>query len=169
MVRRTITTLTTLVGALAAALAVAGGCAATGPGEACVDWVTFDTPAAAAQGHLVVRGDVVGPAGSTTAFGVRAQRWELDVQAVLAGDGAEPGERITVTSTPVTCDGSGERYPGGDPLDTDQTVVVILQRSPADASVGEPGGLRTVTPFDGVVPPAADGGLPDAWPAGHRP
>ncbi len=79
---------------------------------------------------------------------------------MLVGEGVEPGERVTVISTPDTCSGSGQEYPGGDPLDTDKTVVVILHD---DAEHG----LRTVTPFDGVMAPAPDGGLPKRWPMRH--
>jgi hypothetical protein len=80
---------------------------------------------------------------------------------LLAGcAGVEPGERVTVLSTPQTCLGHGQVSPSGDPLDVDGAVVVILHD---DAEHG----LRTVTPFDGVVPPGPDGGLPAAWPEGH--
>ncbi|WP_143762087.1 hypothetical protein [Isoptericola variabilis] len=131
----------------------AGGEAAT-----CVDWVLHATPVEAARDNLAVRATVVGPAGTQRVWGVDGALWELDVAEVLVGTGVEAGERVTVLSTPETC--SSATYPSGDPLDVEGEVVVILHD---DAEHG----LRTVTPFDGVVTPGPDGGLPASWPAGH--
>jgi hypothetical protein len=148
--------------AVVAVSTVLTGCVPAGEAQTCVSWVPHATPVEAARDNLAVRGTVVGPAGTLRAWGTEANRWDVEVEAVLAGTGPEPGERITVVSTPQTCQAHGETYPDGDPLDVDGTVVVILHD---DADHG----LRTVTPFDGVVAPRPDGGLPDVWPDGHRP
>jgi hypothetical protein len=161
------------VGAALGTSLLLGGCGAAdvvgenlpgGPGGGgpvtCVDWVLHATPAEAARDNLAVRGNVVGPAGTQRVWGVEGALWHVDVEAVLTGEGVEPGERITVLSTPETCSGDGEEYPAGDPLAVEGEVVVILHD---DAESG----LRTVTPFDGVVAPAPDGGMPERWPQGH--
>lgn len=140
--------------------AVRAGVPGDGGAETCVSWVLHATPAEAAQDNLAVRGRVVGRAGTERIWGVEAALWELEVDAVLVGAGVEPGERVLVLSTPETCLGHGEVYPSGDPLDVDGAVVVILHDD------GEHG-PRTVTPFDGVVPPGPDGGLPGDWPPGR--
>jgi hypothetical protein len=137
------------------------GCA-PGSSETCVSWAFFDTPADAAQdAALVVRGQVVDRASTVELWGAEATTWDVEVAEVLAGDGAVAGEVVRVISAPQTCRGDGDVYPGGDPLDVEGEVVVILD--------GDDAGLRTITPFEGVVPPSADGRLPDAWPADvHR-
>ncbi|WP_402465319.1 hypothetical protein [Isoptericola aurantiacus] len=64
-------------------------------------------------------------------------------------------------STPQTCHEGSGAYPQGDPLDVTGEVVLILHD---DADHG----LRTVTPFDGVVAPGPAGDLPARRPAEHR-
>lgn len=182
--------------ALAAAAALSGwltGCAAVGSttagsttttdtsGEACVDWVTFESPdEAAADAGVVLRGSVVEQEGTARIFGVEAHRWLLDVEEVLdrpePRGGVEPpsevevapGERIAVVSTPETCSG-GDLYPGGDPLDpatglgaADGSVIVLLSEGDGQGGEGE---LHLITPFQGVLTPDKDGSLPAGWPA----
>lgn len=174
-----------------AAAALSGwltGCAAVGSttttatsGEACVDWVTFESPDdAAADAGVVLRGSVVEREGTAPLFGVEASRWLFDVEEVLERPeprgGVEPppevevavGERVAVVSTPETCSGGG-LYPGGDPLDpatglaaADGSVIVLL--SDGDGQGGE-GELHLITPFQGVLTPDEDGSLPAGWPA----
>jgi hypothetical protein len=165
------------------------------PGVACVDWIFFETPLeAAVDAGAVVRGTVVEQDGTGQVFGVDANRWLVDVEEVLdrfpgaektvvqPGIAVSPGDRIAVISTPETC--GGGLYPGGDPLDPatglggdDGSVIVLL--SAADLSEEpeeiEPGetpeapsstdDLHLITPYQGVLTPTADGGLPKEWPA----
>ncbi|WP_277210249.1 hypothetical protein [Isoptericola croceus] len=145
---------------VASVLAAAAACTADDGSQVCFDWAVHDTPAQAAQDALVVRGAVTGAAGEGTAWGVRATRWDVAVEEVLAGEGVEAGQQVTVLSSPETCNGGRGPYPAGDPLDVDGEVIVILHD---DAELG----LRTVTPFDGVVAAGPDGGLPERWPADH--
>jgi hypothetical protein len=175
-----------VVAALSGALT---GCGAADPptanggagGEACVDWVHFRTPdEAASDAGVVLRGSVVERDGSVPMFGVEANRWLFDVAEVLERpeprDGVEPppevevtpGERIAVVSTPETCSAGGP-YPDGDPLDPatgpgDADVSVIVLLSDGDGQGGA-GDLHLITPFQGVLVPAAGGSLPDEWPA----
>jgi hypothetical protein len=105
---RTPSTRTTALVALAIGAAAAGGLAgcaaeqATGggaepsatvetaletapePGEACVDWMRFGTPAeAAADAGAVLRGTVIERDGSARAYGAEASRWLVQVEEVL--------------------------------------------------------------------------------------
>jgi hypothetical protein len=177
---------------LAAAAALSGwltGCAAVGStttttatsGEACADWVTFESPdEAAADAGVVLRGTVVEREGTARFFGVDAHRWLFDVEEVLERPeprgGVEPppevevapGERVTVVSTPETCSGGG-MYPGGDPLDpatglgdADGSVIVLLSEGDGQGGEGE---LHLITPFQGVLTPDEDGSLPGEWPS----
>ncbi|MCP2265424.1 hypothetical protein APR03_002780 [Promicromonospora thailandica] len=209
-----------LVGVLPAGVT---GCAALGPaGEACVDWVTFETPAdAAADASAVLLGTVVERDGTERLYGVDAHRWLVDVERVLeprdgtGGTGGSgeiwssrrdldvhhqisaqtpdlagavgavgaaaakaavapgplitAGERVAVLSTPETCTGGGA-YPSGDPLDPasglagpDGTVVLLVTTA-TDVTDGG-GSLSLLTPYQGVLTPAADGSLPAEWPA----
>ncbi|GAA1985999.1 hypothetical protein GCM10009718_24230 [Isoptericola halotolerans] len=146
--------------AAVAALTIAA-CGAGDGDETCFDWAVHDTPVQAAQDALVVRGAVVGAAGEGAAWGVRAARWDVAVDEVLAGEGVEAGQQVTVLSSPETCNGGRGPYPVGDPLDVDGEVVVLLHD---DAELG----FRTVTPFDGVVAVGPGGDLPARWPSDHR-
>ncbi len=151
----------------------------------CVDWVHFETPRdAAADSGAVLRGTVVEQEGTVQMYGAVANRWSFEVEDVLerpepARTGMEPqpelrvapGERISVVSTPETCGGQETVYPPGDPLDPatglggpDGTVIILLS---AASGTGE-GGVEDphlITPFQGVLTPAADGTLPQEWPA----
>jgi hypothetical protein len=143
-----------------AAAACAGPGLGLGEEATCISWVFFDSPAKAAEdAAVVVRATVVESAGTVALWGTRANVWRLDVEEVLAGSmrGVAAGEEFEVVSTPRTCDAGGE-YPGGDRLDTDEPVVVLIDEDEMFDVV------RTLTPYDGVVAPAPDGGLPTAWP-----
>ncbi|MBX9244933.1 hypothetical protein ICW40_08935 [Actinotalea ferrariae] len=128
-----------------------------GDAHACVSWVDFATPAdAAADADLVVVADGATPSGTRRTFGAEATVHTVVVREVLHGTAAVVGEALEVVSTPVTCSGEADLYPGGDPLATDGTVVVLLHDDPAV-------GWRTMTPSAGVVTASPDGGLPDGW------
>jgi hypothetical protein len=141
-----------------------GGCALVGSGgtqgATCVSWVWFESPAdALTAADVVVRTDgAAGARGTVDAFGVAAAVHTIRVAGVLQGPGVEIGDQVDVVSTPVTCTGGGA-YPDGDPLDAPGDLVLLLHR---DEDLGA---WRTLTPGQGAVPPAADGGLPSAWPA----
>lgn len=163
-------------------------------GVACVDWVRFLDPVeAASDAGAVLRGTVVERDGTARMFGVEAHRWLFEVEEVLerpapgtsgVNPGAEPppelevspGERVSIVSTPETCGGADDPYPGGDPLDPatgggtgtgDSTgsVIVLLSGATDDGSTDEPVGFHLITPYQGVVAPEADGSLPTEWPA----
>lgn len=156
-------------------------------GVACVDWMRFLTPTeAASDAGAVLLGKVVRHDGTTRLYGVEANRWLFDVEAVLdrpapedsrVNPAAEPppelevsaGDRVSVVSTPETCGGADSAYPGGDPLDPGKAqgsgpVIVLLSGSTDDGSTDEPVGFHLITPYQGVVLPTDDGGLPAEWP-----
>lgn len=139
-------------------------CASTAVGESCFDWVLFDTPEDAADAAtVVVRATTVESSGTVPLWGVQANVWRLDVEEVLAGSmrGAVAGEEFEIVSTPFTCGSSGA-YPDGDRLDTGRPVVVLIEEDTMFDVV------RTLSPYDGVVPASPDGGLPVAWPQGQH-
>ncbi|MFD7025996.1 hypothetical protein [Promicromonospora sukumoe] len=160
-------------------------------GVACVDWVRFLTPAeAASDAGAVLLGKVVQHEGTARLYGVEANRWLFDVEEVLerpdpedarANPAAEPppelevsaGQQVSIVSTPETCGGADAAYPGGDPLDPAAAtgggagsgpVIVLLSGSTDDGSGDEPVGFHLITPYQGVVQPTDDGGLPAEWP-----
>lgn len=129
---------------------------------ACPEWIGFRTPAEAmAAADLVVRSTgPATPAGTAEMFGgARANVYSVDVADVLRGDHDVTGDPVTVISTPDPCNPE-DLYPGGDPLDAPGSLILFLDRD-----VGAEA-WHTITPFDGVVPPADDGSVPDSWPAG---
>ena len=151
------------------------------PPVACVDWVSFGTPVeAASDAGAVLRATVVEQDGTAWMYGVESQRWLVDVEEVLERPDppsdrmqappeleVSPGEQIVVVSTPQTC--SGDAYPEGDPLDPasglaggDGTMIVLLSAASEEDEVD---GYHLITPYQGVITPAADGALPPEWPA----
>jgi hypothetical protein len=151
-------------------------------GIACVDWVSFETPAeAASDAGAVLRGTVVEQDGTANMYGVESNRWLVDVEEVRERPDppegrrqtqpeleVSAGEQIAVVSTPETC--SEEAYPGGDPLDpasgrggADGTVIILLSAAPGEE--GDVDDFHLITPYQGVLTPAKDGALPSKWPA----
>ncbi len=149
------------VGALAASALLAGsltGCAG-GPfvtAGTCVDWVAFDTPAdALADASSAVVGTVGAQQGTTDLYGYTVSVWTVHVERWVKGTG---GADIRVVSAPETCS-EGSPYPSGDPLaDASGPQLILLH--------DENGALRTITPWQGIVPADAHGALPNAWPPG---
>lgn len=150
-----------LLAALAAGALIAStaGCAGV-QSATCVDWVDYASPAdATADAGLVVL--TTGPAaraGTAELFGVTVAVHAVEVQAVLSGAGAAPGQTVAVISTPETCSGRGV-YPEGDPLDASGSLVVFLYQDPDTKA------WRTITPYQGVVPATRAGQVPEAWPS----
>lgn len=136
-------------------VALLAGCAGTS--MTCVSWVDFATPADALESaeHVVV-GRVEERAGTTSLYGVDAHRYRVVAEASPLKDGGA-GESLHVVSTPVTCSGD-DVYPQGDPLDTDEPVVLFLTQD----EVGDD--WRTLTPRHGVAPADGTGDLPAQWP-----
>lgn len=134
------------------ALAVLSGCVHV---SGCPGWVSFDTPADAAEdADAVVSGRVSGHSGTTPMFGATANVWNVEVVEWLKGDGPAA---IEVISPPESC--SDPAYFGADPFEEPsqgETVVVFL--------TAESGRWRAVTPLQGIIPAAPDGGLPENWP-----
>lgn len=150
-----------LAGALVVALAGSGltGCALVDT-QSCVDWVVFDTPAAAARdAAAVVVGRVGVRAGTTNVFGAESHVWTVQVSRWITGSG---GDSIRVTSVPETCAGAGAApYPAGDPFEKamgNRESVLFLSR--------EGGSWRGITPSQAIVEASDAGGIPDAWPPG---
>ncbi|MFD6139127.1 hypothetical protein [Promicromonospora sp. NPDC060271] len=161
-----------------------------GGSSACVDWVLFETPAeAASDAGAVLRGTVVEQDGTARMYGVESNRWLVTVEEVLERPDppsgraqtqpeleVSAGEQIAVVSTPETC---GEAaYSGGDPLDpasglggADGSVIILLSAALGDgmgdgsADEDDVDDFHLITPYQGVLTPAEDGGLPSKWPA----
>lgn len=147
----------TIVPAVALALAGLGACSPVEQAETCVSWVEFATPADAVRdAEYVVTAQVQGRAGRALR---RRRRGLVGADDGPAGHRGEAvgHEDLRVISTPFTCTG-GENYPDGDPLDTDDPVILFLTRDEA----GEH--WRTITPMQGALPASDDGELPEAWP-----
>jgi hypothetical protein len=156
--------------------------------SSCVDWVRFETPSdAAADARAVLRGTVVERAGTADMFGFDANVWTFEVEEVLerpapGPDAPEaspelvvaPGDRLSVISTPETCIMPHEEYAGGDPLDPatglggeSGTLIVLVSAGDGTGADEHPDGadlLHLITPYQGVLTPTADGGLPAEWP-----
>jgi hypothetical protein len=120
-----------------------GGAVPGGGAVACVDWVRFES----AQDQydyagLAVIGKPVGEDGETSIYGYKATTHLIEVERALKG---EPGDgTIRVSSTPMTCTAGGESYPDGDPLDTDQRLIIFATRQGTD--------WFTLTPAQAVLP-----------------
>jgi hypothetical protein len=141
-----------VVGLLATATLT--GCAGPiGESHTCVDWVFFDSPAGAVDAaDAVIAGTIVGQSGSTQMFGEQAPIWTVEVADWIKGDG---DDELEVVSTPATC----EATTPADPVEVhqdDARVIVFLHDDP-DV------GWRTMTPFHGITPAGADGGVPEVW------
>lgn len=121
----------------------ASGGAPDGGTVACVDWVRFESPQDQYDhAGLVLIGEPAGKDGETSIYGYRAATHLIKVEQILKG---EPGDgTIRITSTPMTCTADGESYPDGDPLDTDQRVIIFANKQGAD--------WFTLTPAQGVLP-----------------
>lgn len=120
------------------------GAAAPGSGAvACVDWVRFESPQDQYDhAGLVLIGEPAGKDGETSIYGYKATTHLIKVEQVLKG---EPGDgTIRISSTPMTCTADGESYPDGDPLDTDQRVIIFASKQGTD--------WFTLTPAQGVLP-----------------
>jgi hypothetical protein len=113
-----------------------------GGAETCVDWVRFESPQDQYdQAGIVLIGRSVGEDGETSLYGYRATTHRIEVERVLKGD---PGAGILrVSSTPQTCTG-GESYPDGDPLATDQRVIIFATQQGTE--------WFTLTPAQGILP-----------------
>lgn len=124
---------------------VLGSGCGTGPGsgaETCVDWVRLESPQDQYdQAGMVLIGRSVGEDSETSLYGYRATTHRIEVERVLKGN---PGAgRLRVSSTPQTCTG-GESYPDGDPLATDQRIIIFATLQGTE--------WFTLTPAQGVLP-----------------
>lgn len=147
-----------------AAMALGLTACVTAPQSAsCVDWVLFDSPEdAAADAGAVVIARVDSQDSTATMYGAKVNVWKLEVSTWLKGEG---DDTILVASSPRTCE-AGSPYPDGDPLDTDDEVVVFLAKSQGDPAPisGYTGEWTTITGYQGVIPATAEGGMPAEWP-----
>ena len=118
--------------------------------ETCVDWVRFETAQQLFDdAPLVVIGTPRGRDGKTSIYGYSAQIHLVEVETVLKG---QPGPGpLRVASTPETCTG-GISYPGGDPLDGHQRMLIYASKRDS--------GWSTLTPAQGAVPVERGAALP---------
>lgn len=143
---------------LAATLSTAG-CTAFGERGTCVSWMPFTTPAEALDyAELAVTVRVLARDGTAHLYDTDAHVWEVTTDGRAAVRGDAPSETLRVISTPVTCE-EGGTYPEGDPLDTDDTLVLFLTRDQAGDD------WRTLTPRQGSLPAGPAGEMPQEWPA----
>jgi hypothetical protein len=120
------------------------GCSFLGPtrGDACVDWVRFaDRQDQFTQAALVAVGKLVRPDGETSIYGYTAQTHLVEIETIYKGTAEQDAVRIS--SMPQTCSG-GESYPKGDPLDTNQRVLIF--------AIQQDHKWFTMTPEQGVIP-----------------
>ena len=126
--------------------------------KVCVSWAMIETPRAAFNEAAIVVVGTLTPTGNTVRlFGEKAAVYDVGVSHVLKGD-LDEGALLTIASTPPTC--SGEQvYPDGDPLDTDDEVVLFLN-SGGDRESNPSGSWHTITPYAAALPvtsqPATD-------------
>lgn len=122
--------------------------------QSCIDWVHFDDPSAAAdEADAVALGRIVDKAGTTTYYEMTATTWSVAVDEWIRGGTGDA--EIVVTSLPRSCGDTGDSMAdaaGGDP-------VVLFLRDGDD-------GWQAITPFQGIVAPGPDGGIPAEWPRG---
>ncbi|WP_146068857.1 hypothetical protein [Arthrobacter sp. ZGTC131] len=110
--------------------------------ETCVDWVRFATPQDQYDhAGMVLIGKSLSQAGETSIYGYRATTHLVEVERVLKGN--HGSGNLSISSMPQTCTG-GESYPDGDPLDTDQRVIIFANQ--------QGGEWFTMTPAQGVLP-----------------
>ncbi|MGY4541314.1 hypothetical protein ACVWY0_001223 [Arthrobacter sp. UYNi723] len=109
-------------------------------GDTCVDWVRFETPQDQFDNaNLVVIGKPLKRSGETSIYGYKARSHQVEIETVLKGvPGQEP---LLVASMPQTC---GKSYPEGDPLDTNQRVLIFASKQENE--------WFTITPSQGVLP-----------------
>jgi hypothetical protein len=120
------------------------GCSLWDPprAEACVDWVQFEDPQDQFdQAALVAVGEPVRQDGETSIYGYTAQTHLVKIETIYKG---KPGqETVRISSMPQTCTG-GESYPKGDPLHTNQRVLIFATEQDDE--------WFTMTPEQGVIP-----------------
>lgn len=130
---------------LGIAVSVLGtGCSLLGPttGDACVDWVRFADPQDQFdEAALVAVGKPVRQDGQTSIYGYTAQTHLIEIETIYKGKAGQ--ESVRISSMPQTCT-SGESYPNGDPLDTNQRVLIFATEQNHE--------WFTMTPEQGVVP-----------------
>lgn len=120
--------------------------------QSCIDWVHFEDPSSAAdEADAVALGRITDQAGTTTYAEMTAATWNVAVDEWISGGVGEA--EIVVTSLPRSCGDTGDTMAataGGDP-------VLLFLRDSDD-------GWQTITPFQGIVEPGPDGGIPAEWP-----
>jgi hypothetical protein len=129
-------------GLLVAVLGTGCGIVPGSGAETCVDWVRFESAQKQYdQAGMVLIGKPVREDGETSIYGYKATTHLIEVERVLKG---APGDgTLRVSSAPETCNG-GESYPDGDPLATDQRVIIFATQQGND--------WFTLTPAQGVLP-----------------
>nr|WP_157371011.1 META domain-containing protein [Arthrobacter sp. Leaf141] len=116
----------------------------------CVDWVRFETPQDLYDNAgAVLVGRSVGRAGETSIYGSKAATHLVEVEQILKGDTGDGN--LHISSMPPTCTGS-DSYPDGDPLDSNQRVIIFAAK--------QGGEWFTLTPAQGVSPFPPNAQLP---------
>lgn len=117
----------------------------------CVSWADLSDPQAAFdEADAVIIGRSSPRTEATSMYGLEAAVHKVDVLQVFKGDLAEVE---LIASTPETCT-TGAPYPSGDPLDTEEDLLLFLTEPSGDTP------WSTLTPFDGVQTAPDDGLLP---------
>ena len=105
-----------------------------------MDWVRFETPQDQFDNaNLVLIGTPLKQTGETSIYGYNARSHQVEIEKVLKGDPVQGPLRIA--SMPQTC---GRSYPDGDPLDTNQRVLIFAAKQGTE--------WFTMTPAQGVMP-----------------
>lgn len=140
-----------MLAALAVAVLAVSALSGCSSATSCIDWVYFETPAEAAEWvDAVAIGTIVGQAGTTSYENMPASTWNVAVEEWQKGSGPDD---LVVTSLPRSCGDTADsmtEYQGVSPL------VFFLQETES--------GWTAVTPFQGVIPAASDGTIPETWP-----
>ncbi|MEP7765154.1 hypothetical protein [Sanguibacter sp. 25GB23B1] len=145
---------------LVASTIATAGCTVFGEAGTCISWAPFATPGEALDNaELTVTARILDRDGTAHLYDTDAHVWTMTTDGLAPLRGEAPSETVRVISTPVTCEDGGP-YPDGDPLDTDDTLVLFLTRDQAGDD------WRTLTPRQGTVPAGPAGELPQEWPHG---
>ena len=82
--------------------------------------------------------------GTSEIFGVDAHAYRVQVSETLKGTSASS---VRISSMPDSCGGLAE-YPGGDPLDTSEPLLIFASQ--------QNGEWFTLTPHDGTLPASTE-------------
>ncbi|MFC0682282.1 hypothetical protein ACFFGH_31010 [Lysobacter korlensis] len=141
-----------LAGTLVFSSGALTGCMSGG----CPGWHDYSDPEERFRDSALVVVGTAAPAGWWAELFADDAVYDITVERVVKGDVGED-DVVRVESISDHC--AAVPFPDGDPLDTDDLVLVFLMEK-------QDGGLRTLTPFDAVTPVESADELPFDVPAG---